>query len=70
VEALENVEISYSTAGGTPQKVKLNGEQTHTFRSQSGLKLNISNGAAVNIILNGRDLGKPGDAGKPISLTY
>lgn len=70
VEALEGVEISYSTQGGVVQKVKLNGDQTHTFRSQSGLKLNISNGAAVNLILNGRDMGRAGEAGKPITLNY
>lgn len=70
VEALDGVEIEYSAPNGKPQKIKLAADQVHTFKSKSGLKINFSNGGAVNLILNGRDVGIPGDLGKPIKLSY
>lgn len=70
VEAFDNVEIEYSAPTGKLQKIKLSAEQVHTFKSKSGLKINFSNGGAVNLILNGKDLGIPGDLGKPIKLSY
>lgn len=70
VEALDAVEIEYSAPNGKPQKIKLSAEQVHTFKSKSGLKINLSNGGAVNLILNGKELGIPGDLGKPIKLSY
>lgn len=70
VEALDAVEIEYSAPNGKPQKIKLSAEQVHTFKSRSGLHINFSNGGAVNLILNGKEIGIPGDLGKPIKLSY
>nr|WP_295902369.1 helix-turn-helix domain-containing protein [uncultured Bdellovibrio sp.] len=70
VEALDTVEIEYASPTGKPQKIKLSAEQVHTFKSKSGLKINFSNGGAVNLILNGKEVGIPGDLGKPIKLSY
>lgn len=70
VEALDTVEIEYASPSGKPQKIKLTAEQVHTFKSRSGLKINFSNGGAVNLILNGKDIGIPGDLGQPIKLSY
>lgn len=70
VEALDSVEIEYAAPNGKPQKIKLSAEQVHTFKSRSGLKINFSNGGAVNLILNGKEVGIPGDLGKPIKLSY
>ncbi|AHZ85583.1 helix-turn-helix domain-containing protein [Bdellovibrio bacteriovorus] len=70
VEALDSVEIEYSAPNGKPQKIRLSAEQVHTFKSKSGLKINFSNGGAVNLILNGKEVGIPGDLGKPIRLSY
>lgn len=70
VEALDSVEIEYSAPNGKPQKIRLSAEQVHTFKSKSGLKINFSNGGAVNLILNGKEIGIPGDLGKPIRLSY
>lgn len=70
VEALDGVEIEYSAPNGKPQKIRLSAEQVHTFKSRSGLKISFSNGGAVNLILNGKDVGIPGDLGKPIKLSY
>lgn len=70
VEALDTVEIEYSSPTGKTQKIKLSAEQVHTFKSKSGLKISFSNGGAVNLILNGKELGIPGDLGKSIKLSY
>ncbi|MEN0059982.1 MAG: helix-turn-helix transcriptional regulator [Bdellovibrio sp.] len=70
VEALDNVEIEYSAPNGRPQKIRLTADQVHTFKSRSGLKINFSNGGAVNLIMNGKELGIPGDLGKPVQLSY
>lgn len=70
IEALDNVEIEYSSGSGKKEKTTLVAGQIHTFKSNAGLKLNVSNGGAVNVILNGKDVGVPGDLGKPIKLNY
>lgn len=70
VEALDTVEIEYSAPNGKPQKIRLSAEQVHTFKSRSGLKIGFSNGGAVNLIHNGKEIGIPGDLGKPIKLSY
>ncbi len=70
VEALDTVDIEYSAPNGKPQKIRLTAEQVHTFKSKSGLNISFSNGGAVNLILNGKEVGIPGDLGKPIKLSY
>lgn len=70
IEALDQVEVEYSSLNGSPKKIRLSADQVHTIRSTEGIKLGLSNGGAVNLILNGRDLGVPGDLGKPVSLSY
>lgn len=70
VEALDNVEIEYSAKDKKSEKITLNAEQVHTFKSKNGLRLSISNGGAVNIIVNGKDLGIPGNLGKPVKLIF
>lgn len=70
VEAMDAVEIEYSSLSGKSGKLKLAADQVHTFKSSSGLKLNIDNGGAVNLILNGKDIGVPGSLGKPLRLSY
>lgn len=70
VEAKDNVEIEYSSAKSNPQKLILKNEQIHTFKSRSGIRLKISNGGAVNVIVNGQDMGAPGALGQSIQLNY
>ncbi len=70
IEALDGVDIEYSTLGGKNEKVRLEPEQFHTIKTRAGLKVNISNGGAINVIVNGKDVGVPGVLGKPIKLTY
>lgn len=70
VEASQNVEIEYSSSKSSPQRLALKADQIHTFKSRSGVRLKISNGGAVNIIVNGKDLGAPGAAGQSVQVSY
>ena len=70
IEALDNVEIEYTTKNGKSEKIVLTAEQVHTFKSKTGLRLNINNGGAINVIVNGKDLGIPGNLGKPVKLNF
>ncbi len=67
---MDNVEVEYFTKEGKSEKLKLSAEQVHTFKSKAGLRINISNGGAVNVIVNGKDLGIPGNLGKPVKLNF
>lgn len=70
IEALDTVDVEYSTSTGKNEKLHLEPEQLHTIKTRSGLKLNVSNGGAISIIVNGKEIGIPGVLGKPIKLTY
>jgi cytoskeleton protein RodZ len=70
LEALDNVEVTFATNDGKSEKLALTADQVHTFKSKSGLKINVSNGGAVNVIVNGKDLGIPGNLGKPVKLSF
>lgn len=71
IEALNRITIRFSLNGGQKwETLELNPDQVHTFRSRSAVQLEISDGGAVNVIVNGRDRGVPGTIGKPLKLNY
>lgn len=70
IEAFETVEIEMTQASGRVEKIKMSPSQIQTVKTLSGVKLNISNGGAVNLIVNGKDMGVPGDLGKPKRVSF
>lgn len=71
MEALNQVKIRFSLNDGQKwETIDLTADKVHTFRSKSNIQLEVSDGGAINIIINGRDRGVPGTIGKPIKLTY
>jgi cytoskeleton protein RodZ len=70
VEALNKVEIKYSFGDEKWETLSLSADQLHTFKSKTGVYLEINDGGAINLIVNGRDRGVPGSIGKPIKLSY
>jgi cytoskeleton protein RodZ len=71
IEALNRITIRFSLNGGQKwESLELNPDQVHTFRSRAAVQLEISDGGAVNVIVNGRDRGVPGTIGKPLKLNY
>lgn len=67
LEALDKVEVKFQIKGET-KRVSLGPTQVHTIHSDQPVTLDVSDGGAVNIILNGRERGVPGDLGKPKTI--
>ncbi len=70
IEAFESVEIEMTQSTGKIEKIKMSPSQIQTIKTMSGVKLNISNGGAVNLSVNGKDIGVPGDLGKPKRVSF
>lgn len=64
LEALDKVDVEFKVHGKS-QRFSLGPTQVHTIRTDGPLVLDLSDGGAVNIILNGHERGVPGDLGKP-----
>ena len=67
LEALDKVEVKFQVKGET-KKVSLGPTQVHTIHSDQPLTIDFSDGGAVNVILDGRERGVPGDLGKPKTI--
>jgi cytoskeleton protein RodZ len=64
LEALDKVDVKFQIKGET-KRISLGPTQVHTIHSDQPVTLDLSDGGAVNIILNGHERGVPGDLGKP-----
>ncbi len=64
LEALDKIDLKVQL-GGQTKRLALAPMQVHTLRTSSGITIDVSDGGAVNVIVNGRDRGVPGDLGKP-----
>lgn len=67
LEALDKVDVKFQVKGET-KRVSLGPDQVHTLHVELPVTLDLSDGGAVNIILNGRERGVPGDLGKPKTI--
>jgi cytoskeleton protein RodZ len=65
IEALDGVEVEVNADGEPPKKFQLRVDQVQSIKIKRKATLKISDGGAVNIIVNGVDRGVPGDLGKP-----
>jgi len=63
IEALDNVELKFRVHGQS-KRVSLAPTEVHTILSDEPLDLEVSDGGAVNLIVNGRDRGPIGELGK------
>lgn len=64
LEALDKVDVKFQVKGET-KLLSLAPTQVHTIHSNHSVVLDLSDGGAVNIIVNGRDQGPPGTLGQP-----
>jgi cytoskeleton protein RodZ len=67
LEALDKVEVKFQVKGET-KRVSLGPTQVHTIHSDQPITIDLSDGGAVNVILDGRERGVPGDLGKPKTI--
>jgi cytoskeleton protein RodZ len=69
IETLNTVTINYTLSDGRSGTLNLSANQLHTLRSRGKVTLEVSDGGSVNLIVNGRDRGVPGQIGQPVKLT-
>jgi cytoskeletal protein RodZ len=67
--ALRPVDVSADVDGATEEHSMAEGE-TLLFSALDSLTLTFADGGAVQVTVNGRDLGAPGEPGKPWSDTF
>ena len=70
VEALNKVSIKYNLGDSATEILELSADQVHTFKGKDKITLDVSDGGAVSVIVNGRDRGVPGTIGQPMKLSY
>ncbi len=70
IEALDKVDISFKVNDGETRKVSLSPDQVHTIKASGIVAIEMSDGGAVNVIHNGRDVGVPGDLGRPKKIQF
>jgi len=70
LEALDKVDIAFAINNGPVQKISLQPSQVHTIKAKGQVAMDVSDGGAVNVILNGQDNGTVGDLGKPKKMKY
>ena len=68
VEALDNVDVQIIIDNESPKTIKLKGDQVQSIKAKKKIVLKISDGGAVNLIVNGTERGLPGDLGKPLRI--
>ena len=68
IEALDTVTVDYRPDGGDLLSKKLEPDSVLTVRANSSLNIDFSDGGAVTVTFNGKDLGVPGNLGQPHKL--
>ncbi|MBX7232387.1 MAG: helix-turn-helix domain-containing protein [Bdellovibrionales bacterium] len=69
VEALDKVNLVFKLENGQERRVSLLHDQVHTLKAVGKVIIEISDGGAVNIVYNGRDIGVPGELKQPKKMT-
>jgi cytoskeleton protein RodZ len=68
IEALDTVDIEISADGEAKRTVRLPPDAVQTIRARRRISLQVSDGGAINLIVNGTDRGVPGDLGRPLRV--
>jgi len=70
VLATDSISIEASWSTGKKETIKLRSKSKHTFYYSTKITLLISNGGGANVTANNEDLGTPGEAGAPVTLSF
>ncbi len=65
IEALNDVDVSMQIDSEPEKKLTLNHDEVQSIKARRKVSLKFSDGGAVNLTINGKDRGVPGDLGKP-----
>lgn len=69
VIAIETTWLRIETGEGEPEETLLKPGETRKWFSESGFSLKLGNAGGVRLVLNGRDMGVPGEKGRVLRLT-
>jgi hypothetical protein len=70
VNATGGVDVAAESDGGKQQTVSLGPGESISFLASDRLVVSLSDGGAVTLVVDGRDIGVPGAAGQPWSRTF
>lgn len=70
IESLDNITIEYRVDDGGLTSKKMKPDEVLNIRAKKNLSVDFSDGGAVNVIYNGKDLGQPGVLGKPHKMKF
>ncbi len=70
VEARKDVSIEAAWSTGKKETIKLTGNSKHVFYYLEKIKIVIDDGGAIKIQTHEKNLGIPGEAGKPITVNF
>ena len=65
IEALNDVEVMIQVDNEPSKKMTLHHDEVQSIKARRKVSMKFSDGGAVNLTVNGRDKGVPGDLGKP-----
>jgi cytoskeleton protein RodZ len=68
IEALDAVDVQASIDDEPAKAIHLKGDQVQSIKAKKKIVLKISDGGAINLIVNGKERGVPGDLGKPMRV--
>lgn len=70
IEARTNVSIDAAWSTGKKETIQLTANNKHVFYYLEKIKLVVSDGGGVKISTHEKDLGIPGESGKPITINF
>jgi cytoskeleton protein RodZ len=70
IESLDNITVEYRVDDGGLTSKKMKPDEVLNIRAKKNLNVDFSDGGAVNVIFNGKDLGQPGVLGKPHKMKF
>ncbi len=65
IEALDDVEVTVQIDSEPSKKMNLHHDEVQSLKARRKVSMKFSDGGAVNLTVNGKDRGVPGDLGKP-----
>ncbi len=65
IEALNDVEVIIQIDNEPSKKITLHHDEVQSIKARRKVNMKFSDGGAVNLTVNGKDRGVPGDLGKP-----
>ncbi len=69
IEALDVIKIDIKTDQEGSKSMQLDADQTYRFKASGRVTIDVSDGGALNLTVNGADRGVPGELGRSMKIT-